>query len=287
MKRKFMPLKVLTLATIIGMAGISYSNDGKGRATVKEIKEATATFDEESLPSQTAQMISGKKDAIKRVETTFKYSPSSIYEIWVSPDFSTRIELNPDEDITYVGGGDTANWKIDMSKGGEKNTTSLYIRPVESDIKSNLIIQTNRRTYTFFINGDEKLYNMIVKFTYPLDASMSMYRTDSSVPNILENGVSGDSVKTGASDIRNLATNYKITPSNYDWSPTGIYNDGKKTYIRFKEGMSETPILVVKGSSGKLEEINYHQEGNVIRIDRVVKAGQLKLDKKVVKFELR
>lgn len=287
MKRKFMPLKVLTLATVIGMAGISYSNDGKGRATVKEIKEATATFDEESLPSQTAQMISGKKDAIKRVETTFKYSPSSIYEIWVSPDFSTRIELNPDEDITYVGGGDTANWKIDMSKGGEKNTTSLYIRPVESDIKSNLIIQTNRRTYTFFINGDEKLYNMIVKFTYPLDASMSMYRTDSSVPNILENGVSGDSVKTGASDIRNLATNYKIAPSNYDWSPTGIYNDGKKTYIRFKEGMSETPILVVKGSSGKLEEINYHQEGNVIRIDRVVKAGQLKLDKKVVKFELR
>ena len=286
MKTRFMPLKVLTVAGMMTLAGLSYSNDGKAKATVKEIQEATATFEEESLPSQTAQMISGKKDAIKKVETTFKYSPSSIYEIWVSPDYSTRIELNPDEDITYVGGGDTTNWKIDMSKGGEKSATSVYIRPVESDIKSNLIIQTTKRTYTFLINGDEKLYNIIIKFTYPIDAGISVYRTDSSIPSILENGVSG-SVETNASDIRNIITNYKITPDTYDWSPVGVYNDGKKTYIKFKETMSESPILVVKGSTGKLEEVNYHQEGNVIRIDRVVKSGQLKLDKKVVKFELK
>lgn len=94
-------------------------------------------------------------------------------------------------------------------------------------------------------------------------------------------------MQTGASDIRNIVTNYKITPSTYDWSPVGVYNDGKKTYIKFKETMSESPILVIKGSTGKLEEVNYHQEGNVIRIDRVVKSGQLKLDKKVVKFELK
>lgn len=286
MKTRFMPLKVLTVAGMMTLAGIGYANDGKAKATVKEIQEATATFEEEALPSQTAQMLSGKKDAIKKVETTFKYSPSSIYEIWVSPDYSTRIELNPDEDITYVGGGDTTNWKIDMSKGGEKSATSVYIRPVESDIKSNLIIQTTKRTYTFLINGDEKLYNIIIKFTYPIDAGMSVYRTDSSIPSILENGVSG-SVETNASDIRNIVTNYKITPDTYDWSPVGVYNDGKKTYIKFKDTMSESPILVVKGSTGKLEEVNYHQEGNVIRIDRVVKSGQLKLDKKVVKFELK
>ena len=95
-----MPLKVLTVAGMMTLAGLSYSNDGKAKATVKEIQEATATFEEEALPSQTAQMLSGKKDAIKRVETTFKYSPSSIYEIWMSPDYSTRIELNPEEDIT-------------------------------------------------------------------------------------------------------------------------------------------------------------------------------------------
>ena len=286
MKTRFMPLKVLTVAGMMTLAGLSYSNDGKAKATVKEIQEATATFEEEALPSQTAQMLSGKKDAIKKVETTFKYSPSSIYEIWVSPDYSTRIELNPDEDITYVGGGDTTNWKIDMSKGGEKSATSVYIRPVESDIKSNLIIQTTKRTYTFLINGDEKLYNIIIKFTYPIDAGISVYRTDSSIPSILENGVSG-SVETNTSDIRNIITNYKITPDTYDWSPVGVYNDGKKTYIKFKETMSESTILVVKGSTGKLEEVNYHQEGNVIRIDRVVKSGQLKLDKKVVKFELK
>ena len=173
-----------------------------------------------------------------------------------------------------------------MSKGGEKSATSVYIRPVEDDIKSNLIIQTTKRTYTFLINGDEKLYNIIIKFTYPLDAGTSVYRTDSSIPSILENGVS-ESVQTGASDIRNITTNYKITPSTYDWSPVGVYNDGKKTYIKFKDTMSESPILVVKGSTGKLEEVNYHQEGNVIRVDKVIKAGQLKLDKKVVKFELK
>ena len=284
-------IKMLVIALIMALSATTYANDGarhKAAATAGEIQRVSESYDEEKLPSQTAQMISGKKDAIKKVETSFKYSPSSIYEIWVSPDFSTRIELNPDEEITYVGGGDTQNWKIDMSKGGEKNATSLYIRPTEDDIKSNLIVQTSKRTYTFFINGDEKIYNMIVKFTYPLDATMGMYRTDSSIPPIMNgDDPTATTVKTNAANINNLSTNYKITPTTYDWSPTGIYNDGKHTYIKFKDDMSESPILVVKGSTGKLEEVNYHQEGNLIRVDRVIKEGQLKLDKKVVKFNLR
>ena len=88
-----MPLKVLTVAGMMTLAGIGYANDGKAKATVKEIQEATATFEEEALPSQTAQMLSGKKDAIKKVETTFKYSPSSIYEICKSKSYQENLDF--------------------------------------------------------------------------------------------------------------------------------------------------------------------------------------------------
>lgn len=281
MNTKFKNLKVLTLTGLMSLMSIAaFSNDGV-RATVKDIKEATETFSEETLPSQTAQLISGKKDAIKKVETQFKYSPTSIYEIFVSPDYSTRIEINSDENVSYIGGGDSANWQIDMSRGGEKNATSVYVKPLEDDLRTNLIIQTDKRTYTFFINGDEDYFNVLVKFSYPLDARLSVYKS-----NDLTDTLSGTSVKTAADNIRNLTTSYKITPTNLEFSPVGVYNDGQKTYIKFKDNLQESPVLVVKGVDGKLEEVNYHQENNVIRVDKVIKAGQLKLGKKTVKFQL-
>lgn len=281
MNTKFKNLKVLTLTGLMSLISIAaFSNDG-AKATVKDIQEATQTFSEETLPSQTAQLISGKKDAIKKVETQFKYSPSSIYEIFVSPDYSTRIEINADENVSYIGGGDSANWQIDMSRGGEKNATSIYVKPLEDDLRTNLIIQTDKRTYTFFINGDEDYFNVLVKFSYPLDARLSVYKS-----NDLTDALSGGSVKTGADNIRNLTTSYKITPTNLEFSPVGVYNDGHKTYIKFRDNLQESPVLVVKGVDGKLEEVNYHQENNVIRVDKVIKAGQLKLGKKTVKFQL-
>lgn len=281
MNTKFKNLKVLTLTGFLTLMSLTaFSNDGV-RATVKDIKEATETFSEETLPSQTAQLISGKKDAIKKVETQFKYSPTSIYEIFVSPDYSTRIEINSDENVSYIGGGDSANWQIDMSRGGEKNATSVYVKPLEDDLRTNLIIQTDKRTYTFFINGDEDYFNVLVKFSYPLDARLSVYKS-----NDLTDTLSGTSVKTAADNIRNLTTSYKITPTNLEFSPVGVYNDGQKTYIKFKDNLQESPVLVVKGVDGKLEEVNYHQENNVIRVDKVIKAGQLKLGKKTVKFQL-
>lgn len=286
-------VKKLLVTSLLILGVNSFANDGgkvtntKASTSVKEIEDVSKTFDEElgsdseKNPSQTAKLISGKKEAIKKVQTTFKYDSNAIYEIYVSPDYNTRIELNADENVTYIGGGDTQNWQVDMSRGGENNATSVYLRPTDTDLKTNFIIQTDKRTYTFYINGDETMYNVLVKFSYPFSNVMNVYKNE--LPLIKETNNNIDI----ENDISKINANYVITNKHIDFAPKSIFNNGSKTYIRFKETLDESPILVVKGSDGKLEEVNYHEENGVIRIDRVIKSGQLKLGKKTVKFELK
>ena len=77
------------------------------------------------------KLLSGKKDAIKKISTKFDYYNDSIYEVYSTPDFMTVIKFNSDEQIIHVAGGDTENWNIEQTVGGEGNSTYLYVMPVD------------------------------------------------------------------------------------------------------------------------------------------------------------
>lgn len=265
---------LITGMTMLALSIPTLANDG---VVTKQVEKVTEEF---SLKAETPKFITGKQDAIKKIASKFNYYQDAMYEIFVSDLYLTRIELAPDEILVASRMGDTSQWALATSKGGETNATSIYIKAKEiEENKTNLIIQTNKRTYNFIIEASEDKFNPLVKFIYPSDENLAN--------NLTETLTNSTNVILDGTNIDDIVTSYDITPNNLDFSPKSVINDGKKTYIKFSENMTQSPILIVKGSNGKLQEVNYHQENGVIRVDEVIKEGQLKLDKRTVKFKLR
>ena len=58
----------------------------------------------------------------------FSYGPEQVYKIYCKIGYLTDIKFKDNEKITYVGGGDTAQWLIDHAT--VENTSHLYVKPI-------------------------------------------------------------------------------------------------------------------------------------------------------------
>ena len=95
------------------------------------------------------------------------YNPNSIYELKFHHGYQSFIEFSKQEEIDLISIGESFAWRLFLR--GRK----LYIRPLETSTKTNMIIETNKRTYLFSIESssyegkaDEKLA-LAVRFYYP------------------------------------------------------------------------------------------------------------------------
>ncbi|MCK1315906.1 TrbG/VirB9 family P-type conjugative transfer protein, partial [Bradyrhizobium sp. 23] len=72
---------------------------------------------------------------------------------------------------------------------------------------------------------------------------------------------------------------YAIEGDSPPWRPVNAYDDGRKTYVEFSSGVSqgEMPPLFVIGPDGKAEIVNYRAYGNVLIVDRLFAAAELRL----------
>jgi type IV secretion system protein VirB9 len=72
---------------------------------------------------------------------------------------------------------------------------------------------------------------------------------------------------------------YVIEGDNPPWRPVNAYDDGLKVYIEFSSGIGqgEMPPLFVIGQDGKPELVNYRAYKNVLIVDRLFAAAELRL----------
>ena len=72
---------------------------------------------------------------------------------------------------------------------------------------------------------------------------------------------------------------YAIEGDNPPWRPVNAYDDGRKVYIEFSPGIGqgEMPPLFVIGPDGKPELVNYRVYRNVLIVDRLFAAAELRL----------
>jgi ribosomal protein L30 len=63
------------------------------------------------------------------------------------------------------------------------------------------------------------------------------------------------------------------------WRPVNAYDDGRKVFIEFSPGIAqgEMPPLFVIGQDGKPELVNYRVYKNVLIVDRLFAAAELRL----------
>ena len=255
--KKFTKLIVFMLLTLN-----IFSNDGKYMK-----KTATKKISPIFEDSGGNGIISGKQAAIKKQSTTFNYGDNNIYEIFSRPDFVTVIKLAPNEEVIDLVSGDTDNWNFSLKKG-TNNRTMVYIMATDSDLKTNLFIPTNKRTYHFNIESGD-IYNAIVEFQYPNERQM-----------FVENFERENEILS--TDIEKLNTSYSITNRNFNFSPTAVYDDGERTYIIFKNDLREMPTVLIRGEDGKSTLTLPNAKNKRMILDRTTEKIELILGKKKV-----
>ncbi|KRQ98869.1 conjugal transfer protein TrbG [Bradyrhizobium valentinum] len=199
----------------------------------------------------------------------FPYSPGALYQIYASPGQITDIALEPGEQLTGPGplaAGDTVRWIVADTESGSGDTRRVHImvKPTRPAIETNLVVNTDRRTYLIELRSREKLYMPSVAWFYSEDRS-SRSRTLPLTPLIPE------------MDQRRYR--YVIEGDNPPWRPVNAYDDGRKVYIEFSPGIGqgEMPPLFVVGQDGKPELVNYRVYRNVLIVDRLFAAAELRL----------
>jgi P-type conjugative transfer protein TrbG len=199
----------------------------------------------------------------------FPYSPGALYQVYASPGQITDIALEPGEQLTGAGplaAGDTVRWIVGDTESGNGETRRVHImvKPTRPAIETNLVVNTDRRTYLIELRSRQRLYMPSVAWFYPEDRS-SRSRALPPVPIIPE--------------VDQRRYRYVIEGDSPPWRPVNAYDDGRKVYIEFSPGIAqgEMPPLFVIGHDGKPELVNYRVYGNVLIADRLFAAAELRL----------
>lgn len=199
----------------------------------------------------------------------FPYSPGALYQVYVSPGQVTDIALEPGEQLTGSGpvaAGDTVRWIIGDTESGNGDTRRVHIlvKPTRPAIETNLVVNTDRRTYLIELRAHERPYMPSVAWFYPESRGKSL-RALPPVPVLPE--------------IAQRRYRYSIEGDKPPWRPVNVYDDGHKVYVEFSPGIvqGEMPPLFVVGADGKPELVNSRAYGNVLIVDRLFAAAELRL----------
>ena len=173
-----------------------------------------------------------------------------------------------------VAAGDTVRWIIGDTESGAPTTKKVHIlvKPTRPDLITNLVINTDRRTYHLELRSTEKTYMASVSWIYPQDELIALRRQNASAE-------AAAPVETGL-DINKLRFRYAIEGDNPPWRPLRAFDDGTKVYIEFPRGIGqgEMPPLFIVGPEGKTSElVNYRVRGNHMIVDRLFAAAELRL----------
>ncbi|WP_249034029.1 TrbG/VirB9 family P-type conjugative transfer protein, partial [Komagataeibacter nataicola] len=113
-----------------------------------EAADPTARVTQANLAARIQPTRAGFINAVQ----VYSYSPGALYQVYASPGEITDIMLQPGEKLVGTGpvaAGDTVRWIIGDTESGAGATKRIHIlvKPTRPDLTTNLIVNTDRRTY--------------------------------------------------------------------------------------------------------------------------------------------
>lgn len=203
----------------------------------------------------------------------YHYSPGALYRVYASPGKITEIALGYGERLIGDGpiaAGDTARWIIGdtVSGAGRSARVHVLVKPTRPGIETNLILNTDRRTYHLELISDEATHMPSVAWYYPEDRTRRGSTAGLPAAPILPDP-----------SHRNHRYALQIEAPAPPWRPRQVYDDGRRVYIEFPRGIvqGEMPPLFVLGPDGAPELVNSRVHRNVMIIDRLFAAAELRL----------
>ena len=133
-----------------------------------------------------------------------------------------------------VAAGDTVRWIIgDTESGAGAAKQDPY--PGQADARrtcmTNLVINTDRRTYHLELRSTEKTYMASVSWQYPQDQLIALRRQNAAAEAAAPVDSRRRSSRDSISAMRSRAT---AAP----WRPLRAFDDGRKVYIEFPRGIA-------------------------------------------------
>ena len=206
----------------------------------------------------------------------YPFSDGALYQVYAAPGQVTDIALAPGEQLVGSGpvaAGDTVRWVIGDTESGTGSTKRVHIlvKPTRPDLVTNLVINTDKRTYHVELRSTEKTYMASVSWAYAQDQLIALRRQNALAE-------AGTAVARGV-DINALNFRYKIEGDTPPWRPLRAFDDGRQVFIAFPSGIGqgEMPPLWVIGPAGGAELVNYRIQGNHMVVDRLFAAAELRL----------
>ena len=206
----------------------------------------------------------------------YPFSDGALYQVYAAPGQITDIALEPGEQLTGSGpvaAGDTVRWIIgDTESGtGPAKRVHILVKPARADLITNLVINTDRRTYHLELHSDDKTYMASVSWAYAQDQLIALRQQNAAAD-------AAAPIATGV-DINALNFRYRIEGDTPPWRPLRAFDDGRQVFIEFPTGISqgELPPLWVIGAEGDGQLVNYRVRGNHMIVDRLFAAAELKL----------
>ena len=217
----------------------------------------------------------------------YSWADGALFQIYAAPGQITDIMLQEGETLVGPGpvaAGDTARWIIGdtVSGSGGARRVHILVKPTRAGIATNLVINTDRRTYHIELRATGAAYMAAVSWTYPLDALIAVRAMEAERERTapLASGL----------DVTSLNFRYRLRGDRPDWRPVRVFDDGRQLFIEFAEGVArgDMPPLFALDATGKAELVNYRVAGRYMIVDRLFDRAELRLisGKRAVKISI-
>ena len=238
-----------------------------------------------SEPSDPRQQV-GRANASARVEPDrqafrnaiqqYAWADGALYQVYAAPGQITDIVLQEGEQLVGPGpvaAGDTVRWIIGdtVSGTGAKRRVHLLVKPVRSDITTNMIINTDPRAYHVELRATPSAYMASVSWTYPADELLAVKRAEAEAARSAP-------VAAGIA-LPSLSFAYRLSGDRVPWRPVRVFDDGRQTFVEFGESIAagDMPPLFILDEKDQAELVNYRVEGHYIVVDRLFERAELRL----------
>lgn len=206
----------------------------------------------------------------------YPFAEGALYQVYAKPGQVTDIALQEGEQLVGTGpvaAGDTVRWMIGDTTSGTATGARVHIlvKPVRSDITTNLVINTDRRTYHLELRANPSVYMASVSWTYPQDELIALRRAE-------EEARQAEPVAAGL-DPASLDFRYRIDGDRPAWRPVRVFDDGTRVFVEFPSSVAqdELPPLFVLGTDGEAELVNFRVSGRYMIVDRLFARAELRL----------
>ena len=212
------------------------------------------------------------ENAIQR----YPWREGALYQVYAAPGQVTDIALQEGERLVGPGpvaAGDTVRWMIGdtLSGSGAAARVHILVKPTRPDISTNLVINTDRRTYHLELRATPRTWMASVSWTYPADELIALRQA-------AEVAARAEPV-ADSFVLEQLNFDYRIEGDRPEWRPVRIFDDGRRTLVEFPSSIaqSEMPPFFIIGEEGTAELANYRVTGRYLIVDRLFAKAELRL----------